>query len=256
MKIKKRKFTVLLLAAAACLFYPWTYSHGGEDPGWPIFRGDQSLTGFAKGSIPDKLRLLWTFRSGDEIRSSPVVGRGRVFIGSADGKIYALNLIDGKKIWEFDTGNAIEAPPLLVNETVYIGSLSGIFYALNAGSGELKWKYETGNRIAGSANWIPAGKGKGIRILVGSYDNMMHCVDSDSGKKVWTYQTDNFINGSPSVSEAFNGIVVFGGCDAQIHLISARKGTEIAVIDTGSYIAASVAVSGNHAFVGNYAGKL
>jgi outer membrane protein assembly factor BamB len=51
-------------------------------------------------------------------------------------------------------------------------------------------------------------------------------------------------------------IVVFGGCDAQIRLVSLKNGKKIADIDTGSYIAASVAIEADYAYVGNYANKL
>jgi len=97
--------------------------------GWPIYRGDQMLSGVARGSLPDRMKLLWTFETEDEIRSSAVIGNGMVFIGSYDGRVYALDLINGKKIWGFDTENAVEAPPLLVKDTLYAGSLSGVLCA-------------------------------------------------------------------------------------------------------------------------------
>ena len=42
----------------------------------------------------------------------------------------------------------------------------------------------------------------------------------------------------------------------QVHLVSVENGSKIADIDAGSYVAASVTVSGNQAFLGNYAGML
>ena len=262
MIILKRIFlkAVLFAAAPACMFLIGISLQAAEEISWPIFRGDRSLSGRTSGRLPEKLKLLWSFKTDDEIKSSPVIGAGRVFIGSMDGKVYALTLSEGKKIWEFDTESAVEAPPLLVQNSVYIGSLDGVFFAIDAASGKLKWKYETGNRISGSANWIPAVKGKGTWILVGSYDNVLHAVDSETGKKIWTYQTENYINGSPAISadDSIDGgpVIVFGGCDMRIHVVSARKGLKIATIDTESYIAASAAIADDQVFVGNYAGQL
>ena len=79
---------------------------------WTIFRGDQNLKGVSKTSLPDSPKLLWTFTSGDNIKSSPVIDKGKVVIGSTDGFVYCLDL-KGKLLWKFETGNAIEAPALI-----------------------------------------------------------------------------------------------------------------------------------------------
>lgn len=54
--------------------------------------------------------LLWRYDTGDVIRSSPVVGsapaaekREIVYVGSSDGRLYAINADDGKRRWSFDT---------------------------------------------------------------------------------------------------------------------------------------------------------
>jgi outer membrane protein assembly factor BamB len=223
---------------------------------WPIFRGDRGLTGVAKGRLSDQMRLLWTYKTGDAIISSPVVDKDNVYIGSTDGKVYAIRLKNGKKIWEFDTGIAIEASPLVLDGTVYIGSLDGTFYAIDSRDGTLRWTYETAFRIVGSANWISAVGGKGYWILIGSYDNTLHCVDAETGKRVWHYVTDNFINGAPAIHIIDDGEVVFGGCDAHVHVVSLDRGVLSAKINVGSYIAASAAVYGGNAYIGHYENRL
>jgi len=52
---------------------------------WPIFRGDNRLTGHCPEPVADNIKLIWSFQTGDEIKSSPVVGLEKVFIGSNDG---------------------------------------------------------------------------------------------------------------------------------------------------------------------------
>jgi len=219
---------------------------------WPIFRGDQALSGAAAGSVSTNLVLKWFFRTGGAVRSSAVVGGGRVFVGSDDGNLYALVLKDGRKAWSFETGGPVEASPLLADGYVIVGSESGALYALDICSGKQKWSYKTGARIAGSANWYRTDEGE-PRVVVGSYDNRIHCVRLQTGLPVWQFESESFINGAPAVS---GDLVVFGGCDAKLHLVSAPDGREIAAVDTGSYIAGSAAVAGGRAFVGNYAGSL
>ena len=75
---------------------------------WPVWRGNPALTGTAPGKLSANLELLWSFKAADSIRSSPVAGYGRIFFGSHDGKIYALNPDTGGLVWAFETGDAVE----------------------------------------------------------------------------------------------------------------------------------------------------
>ncbi|MCD6405339.1 MAG: PQQ-like beta-propeller repeat protein, partial [Planctomycetes bacterium] len=165
-----------------------------NDTGWEIFRGDRGLSGVAEGHLPDTLTLRWSFETGDAIKSSPVLGGGRVFIGSNDAKIYALDAATGRKAWEFDTGAAVEAPPLVLENTVYVGNLNGVFYAIDAATGRKRWQFETEGAITGSANRVTAPGDSAKRVVVGSHDNTMYCLNAASGTLVWKYETDNFIN--------------------------------------------------------------
>ena len=79
---------------------------GAATPGgdWPMFRGQPALTGIAGSTLPDRLGLLWTFKTAGPVKSSPALVQDRVFIGSDDGNLYALALADGRKLWAFKTG--------------------------------------------------------------------------------------------------------------------------------------------------------
>ena len=164
---------------------------------WPIFRGDQNLKGVSKTTIPNTPKLLWSFTTGDNIKSAPVVDKNKVVIGSTDGFVYCLDLT-GKLIWKFETGNSIEAPALVLENTVYIGNLDGTLYALDLNTGKKLWDYECDNQIIGSANWWK--EGNTTSIVVGSYDYYLHCVDAKTGKVRWKYESDNFINGAAACS--------------------------------------------------------
>jgi len=220
--------------------------------GWRIFRGDEGLTGASPGKLGDKPELLWKFKTGGPVKSSPVIAGGRVFVGSDDGNVYALALADGARLWAFKTHDAVEAAPLAAGGLIYVGSADANFYCLDA-DGKLRWKFKTGDRILGSANFLTPAGGRGARIVVGSYDNKLYCLQADKGKLVWSYESDNWINGSPAVAE---GRIVFGGCDQKIHVVSAADGKAIRIIDAGSYIAASAALARDEIYIGHYQGKL
>ncbi|MFC2154977.1 PQQ-binding-like beta-propeller repeat protein [Acidobacteriota bacterium] len=220
---------------------------------WPIFRGDAGLSGTSRDKIPDKLSLRWNFQTGGEIFSSPAIGSGRVYIGSTDGKVYALHLEDGKKIWEFDTGDDIEASPLLLDDSIYIGSLSSDFFSLNADTGAVQWKYKTEGSIYGSANWARKQGSLEMLVFVGSHDNRMYCFDGATGKLNWTYETNHYINGAPATDGT---LIVFGGCDEKLHIANVLDGKKLGEVGIGSYIPGSAALAGETAYLGHYGNKL
>lgn len=258
MKIENCKLKIpllvgLLALALSCSKEPKEAINAKTDPFWPIFRGDTHLSGVANDALPDRLSLLWSFQTGYEIKSSPVVGSGRVYVGSTDGNVYALNISDGSELWRFDTGDDVEAPPMLLDSLVYVGSLNGTFFALDAATGKEVWRYQTGDEIYGSANWIDAPDGSGKWVLVGSYDFFVYCFDARTGERKWAVETENYINGAPATD---GRITVFGGCDEQLHIVSVAEGREIGKVDGGSYIAGSAALFDEMAYLGHYGEKV
>ena len=104
----------------------------------------------------------------------------------------------------------------------------------------------------GSANHIDI-PGGGKKVLVGSYDTKLYCFDAGTGALAWTYETDYYINGAPATD---GDRVVFGGCDASLHIVSTADGAKIGEVPVGSYIAGSAALVDGVAYVGHYGGSL
>jgi len=272
MSVVSRTALWTMAAVAICLVLAWgigrhrmqrnepdadskqAYGQRAANPGgyWPQFHGDQAQSGFVSGHLPEQLSLAWRFKAGDEVKSSPAIVDGRVYIGSSDKHVYALDVQTGRQVWSAVLDDMVEASPTLVDNVVYIGTLAGTFYALDAGSGSSRWIFSAGDKLAGGANWFRDSENR-LCILVGSYDASIYCIDARTGKSVWTYKTGSFINGSPAVGE---GYCVFGGCDAVIHVLSTADGARAGEINTGAYIAGSAAIRGNHVYVGNYEGEL
>jgi len=219
---------------------------------WAVFRGNQFLSGVAFSKLPDKMELLWNFKTEAGITSTPVVSGNYVYVSSRDGRIYALQGEDGKKIWEFEADDAFEASPLLLNDILYVGCMDGKFYAIDSRDGKMKWQYECLEQVSGAANWAKLPDGREV-VLFGSYDSNLHCVAAENGSPVWKFETGNYINGTPAV---FEGKAVFGGCDALLRLVNIADGEEVAGIDVGAYIPSSPAIGGNMAYFGHYGNQV
>ena len=229
------------------------HSRGADGRGftaeWPMYRGGPPLLGVAEGQLANELSLRWTFETGGSVRSSAAIRDGIVYIGSDDGKVYAIDMRTGNDVWSYSTTDSVESTPCLIDDRLVVGSADGFLYCLDRRTGELRWKYEADDRILGSPNWTQSPGGEEAWIVFGSYDAKLYCVDADDGELNWVYETDNYINGTPSISD---GRVVVGGCDAYLHVVSATDGTAISRIDAGAYIAASAALAGRYAYVGHY----
>ena len=111
----------------------------GKKNGWPMFHGGPKLQGYTQNILSDSLTLLWKFKTNDEIKSSPAIDEGLVFIGSSDANVYAIGLENGNLVWSYKTGGAVEATACVADGSVFIGSSDSFLYALDAKTGRLKW---------------------------------------------------------------------------------------------------------------------
>jgi len=222
-------------------------------PDWPMFRGTADLAGVAQGSLPNRLKAAWKFKTGGPVRSSAAIEGGRVFVGSNDEHLYCLDLATGRQIWSAKTEGEIESSPLVAGGMVYVGSYDSYLYAFDAATGTIRWKYETDGKIAAAPTYARSPDGRREWILAGSYDTKVHCVDAQTGKPEWTAATSNYINGTVAVA---GGRVVFASCDALIHVLALADGAETAKIDVEAYVAGSAALVGDLLYVGNTRGVL
>ena len=82
----------------------------------------------------------------DVFTSSPAVANGKVYFGSGDGNVYAVDAGTGVLQWKFATKDVVHASPAVANGVVYVGSWDGNFYALDAetGAAEMGVRRRTG----------------------------------------------------------------------------------------------------------------
>jgi len=214
-------------------------------------QGGSPVDGCARNAISPPLKLLWTFKTGDAVKSSAVACNGKIYIGSNDGYLYALGM-DGKLKWKFNAGNSIEAPPLYTGMWLSPAHLKARYLRWTLKQDIKLWEYSTDGQISGSPN-IMKGRGKdSSRVLVGSYDYNLHCLDEMSGRLLWHYESGNYINGTPAL---FGKIAIFGGCDGFLHLINTVNGQLIEKINIETYMASSPAIGRDKAWFGNYDGE-
>ena len=158
-----------------------------------------------------------------ESGSSPVIADGVLYVGSADGAVYALDAGTGETKWRFKTGEGLpsEAPvitaggnpmaaglaaaeklrekgisrvdmtPAIESGTVFIGSGDRSFYAIDAVTGKQKWSYLAGPGMA-SGNFTSLTKPAAVLKDGSVYFTTeigLHALDSATGKEKWVFET-------------------------------------------------------------------
>ena len=154
-----------------------------------LFRYNNWRTGSTdKAGVPDgPVDVRWAVATGGDIQSSPVMVDGVVYLGSDDGKVYAVDALEGGIRWTYDTGAAVQCAPAVVDGVVYIGA-GAYLYALNAADGSLQWKYTRGaiNTNVTNAPAVAHGivfTGFGLWSTSG-YSGL----DAVTGQEVWRYR--------------------------------------------------------------------
>lgn len=122
--------------------------------GWGHDLLNSRFSPFANGlnrSNVAQLKLKWAFVFPDtQIASSqPTVVDNTLYVGSWNGKVYALNAHNGKLKWSYDTAsytgpqppgaNGVRTALAVADGRVYFGDLIGNLYALDANNGQFRW---------------------------------------------------------------------------------------------------------------------
>lgn len=119
--------------------------------------------------------------------SSPTIGQdGTVYVGSTDGKLYAID-INGNLRWTHTTDGFIYSSPAVSEDgKVYVCSQDGVLYALGQDGSEL-WSFETDGFgvIGGSIFGSPAIGTDGTVYIAGLYDPNLYALDPNDGNLKW-----------------------------------------------------------------------
>jgi uncharacterized repeat protein (TIGR02543 family) len=201
------------------------------DSPWPMFRQNAQRTGRSPYSGPEVPKLKWSFTTGDEIFSSPAIGAdGTIYVGSFDGKLWAINP-DGSPKWSLLTGGEVHSSPAIgADGSIYFGSLDGNLYARNP-DGSWKWRFTTGGPISCS----PAIGADGT-IYVGSYDGNFYAINPADGSQKWSWSRHSEMC-SPAIGA--DGTIYVGSSGGTFFAIDPTDGSKKLMVPTGDQIASS-----------------
>ncbi len=159
------------------------------------------------------IKPLWSFKCEDEIRGTPFLHQGMLFIGCYDNNLYALNAADGQFQWKYPTDGGIVSRPLVYDNNVYFCSEDQRMHVVSMRSGKVIWTYFTEGKIYSSPR-ISDG-----HIFFGSEDQDLHAVNATSGRSIWKFSTDGPIYSTPLLA---NEMIYFGTEAGSVYALDFR----------------------------------
>ena len=224
---------------------------------WTSFRGNPQLTGVADSDLPEKLDLLWAFKTEDIIESTAAIVDDVVYIGALDGYLYAIDAQSGKQIWKYQADGPIKSSPSINNGIIYFGDDEGVFHAVDISTRKMKWQYKAEGEIISSANFADN------LVLFGSYDGFLYCLNKDNGDFLWKFETEGYIHGTPAI---YGDFTIVTGCDSYLRIINIKDGKQTQQVNLGAYVGASPAILDTgtevqkgsilHAYCGTYGNEV
>jgi len=149
---------------------------------------------------------LWRFACEDEIRSTPRVHNGVVYVSAYDNNLYALRSTDGEFLWKYPTGGSIGASPALHAGQVLVASSDRVLYSLSMNTGRIRWTCPTQGSLW-SSPCVALG-----HVFFGSDDGKLYAANVQSGRIAWSFQADGMVRSSPAVMDD----LIFFGCEGAV----------------------------------------
>ena len=133
----------------------------------------------------DGERSFFASRKSAQLAGGPITGINRVFIGSENGDIYALDAETGKLAWQGKVKGEIINAPAIDSGILMVNSASGVLQAFNASTGEVLWKTEQdvpALTLRGLSSPVIASGG----VLVGQANGNVSVFLLEKGQQGWT----------------------------------------------------------------------
>ncbi len=261
-------YTILI---AAFFLFDVAYAQLADSP-WPVFHGDIRHTGLSPYNTSHvDGTVLWTFETGAGIESSPTIDKhGTVYIGSHDGRLYAI-YPNGTLKWYFDTGkisyiekwdtkkSIMSTPTIDSSGNIYVHSAADYLFAVNS-DGKEKWRFPL---KWDSDFWPSPAIGTDGTIYMGSArteetNSMGLFAINPDGTEKWRFIIKSGVSSSPAIGN--DGTIYVGGSDPEtnkgkIYAIN-PDGTERWEFTTEDWEESSPTVGNNAIYIGSKEGKV
>jgi outer membrane protein assembly factor BamB len=190
-------------------------------------------------------RVRWSRDLPSPSESSPLLDRGKLYLGSQDGTVYALNAHNGRIVWTYHAQGAVKASPTLRDDNLYFGDYGGFMQAVDERTGRRVW-VTGGKGLLGGGNFYSTPAAAFGRIFAGNTDGRVYAFAARSGRLAWAKQTGSYVYSSPAVeyTPGLGPTVYVGSYDGHLYALSAYSGGVRWVYNAGGRISGSPTIIG------------
>ena len=206
---------IYLLLSCASSFQLQPQHLGSGQVWWGSFRYDSLNTAKLDSDSNYPSGLLWEFKSGTPLTTTPLIRGNAAILACGDKKVYILNTRTGKKLGQLSLPGPAIATPALSGNVIYVGAGKNTkkLLAINYLSGAAIWE-----RKLGEVTNSPVVSGN--RLLVGTGEGTLFCLDKQNGSELWTFKSSEPIVSTPAVQ---GNRLYFGSLDGNLYCPRAKR---------------------------------
>jgi len=165
-------------------------------------------------------RSFWDSRLSALVAGGPVAGLNKIFLGTENGDVFALDAETGELVWQAKIRGEVITPPAIDSGILVVNSASGLLKGFDANTGEELWKAQQdvpALTLRGISTPVIASGG----VVVGSGKGEVGVYILDNGQAGWTSEVGEATGSTElqRVIDVDSAPVVFGD---KIYSISAR----------------------------------
>jgi outer membrane protein assembly factor BamB len=202
-------------------------------------------------------RTRWSRKLPSRAESSPLLDHGRLYFGSEDGTVYALDAHNGDIRWTYKAGGAVKGALALDNGKLYFGDYSGRVNAIRQADGGKVWTTGTkGGKFGLRSGQFYATPAVAYgRVFLGNTDGFVYSFGARDGRLAWRHHTGSYVYSSPAISPVMGGTVYAGSYDGKLYAFDARTGSVRWTRKSGGKISGGPVVIGDLVFYSNLSRK-
>jgi outer membrane protein assembly factor BamB len=242
----------------------WEYKTDGEISGGPTLVHDASGGRVFVGSQDASLscldlatgRLIWKHTIADQIRCSPTVADGNVFLAGCDGKLHVIDTATGTERTAVPIGGPTGTTPAAHESRVYFGTEGGGFFAIDVAAAKVDWQFTPA--VNAQAYRSSAAIADGLAI-VGSRGRAVEAFAFADGKRAWRQPMRGRVDGSPVVAHLAGGeglVAVVGDAAGRLAALDAATGKPAWEFDAGGGFVASPAIAAGNVVMASEDGTI
>lgn len=136
------------------------------------------------GNSISKGNTIWKKDLGLPLSTGPVLIEGRLYLGSSQGNLIALDPKDGRELWRTEVSSEILAQPAGEEGIIVVRSVDGRVTGLNAATGTRRWVFDRSVPLLSLRGTSAPVVSEGI-VLVGADNGKLSAMTLLDGTVLW-----------------------------------------------------------------------